>query len=125
MAHLAGSAVRSHQLHGVRFDSYASSATGSTRLAGWRASFPPATTGQAHTMSEEEVLYVLSGRLDIEIDEERFTAEAGDAALVPAGALFKVGNHSDVEASAWITSLIGMRATMQAEGQAITPPWAQ
>lgn len=125
MVHLSGPVVRSHHLHGVRFDSYASSATGAARLAGWRTSFPPSTPGQAHTMSEEEVLYVLSGRLDIEIGDERFTAEAGDAALVRAGALFRVSNLGEVEASAWVTSVIGMSVTMHAGGQAIAPPWAQ
>lgn len=37
--------------------------------------------------SDEEIFYVLSGTIGFEIDESRYIASAGDAVLVPAGAV--------------------------------------
>lgn len=125
MPHLARSSVRTFNVHGVDFHSYASSATGATQLGAWRAEFAPRTPGQAHRMTHEEVLYLLDGKLDIEIDDEHFTAEAGDAVLVPARARLRVSNNTDELAAAWVTTSLGMAATMDSNGEQITPPWAQ
>jgi len=125
MPYLPSADASVFQLHGVTFNSFVSTATGASRLASWRADFAPSTPGQAHTMTEEEVLYVVSGQLDVEVDSEQFTARAGDAVLVPAGALFRIGNSTDAPAHAWVTSLLGMRAALHPDGERITPPWAQ
>ncbi|MFT3886651.1 MAG: cupin domain-containing protein [Arachnia sp.] len=125
MPHLTDSDVRTFQLHGVTFSSYSSSATGATRIGAWRADFSPRTPGQAHTMSEEEVLYVLAGHLAVEVAEDSFVAEPGDAVLVPAGARFRVSNDTDQPAQAWVTTSIGMTAAMCAGGDRLAPPWAQ
>ncbi|SFC16807.1 Cupin domain-containing protein [Nocardioides terrae] len=124
MTHLKSSEARTFHMHGVSFHSYAASASGASRLAGWRVEFEPHVPGQAHTMTEEEVLYVLSGELDVEVGADRFTARAGDAILVPAGAGFRVSNTTDRPSQAWATSLIGMRAVMLPGEQEIAPPWA-
>ena len=76
-------------------------------------------------MSEEEVLYVLAGQLAVEVADDHFTAEAGDAVLVPAGARFRVSNDTDQPAQAWVTTSIGMTAALCAGGEQLTPPWAQ
>ena len=125
MPHLIRSTLRTFHVHGVGFYSYASSATGATQLGAWRAEFSPRTPGQAHRMTHEEVLYLLDGILDIELDDEHFTAEAGDAVLVPARALFRVSNNTDQPAAAWVTTPLGMAAVMESNGEQITPPWAQ
>ena len=124
MPHLTTATTRRFDMHDVTFTSYASSATGATRLAAWRVDVPPGTPGQVHAMSQEECLTVLTGSLDIEIDQERFTATAGEAVLVPAGARFRVSNATDEPAQAWVTTQLGMQATM-ADGEWISPPWAQ
>lgn len=125
MPHLRTTNARSLALHGVTFTSFVSSASGAARLAAWRADFHPETPGQAHTMSEEETFYVLAGNLDVELGDDHFRATAGDAVLVPAGAVFKVSNNTTEPAQAWVTSLLGMKATLHPAGQEITPPWAQ
>lgn len=124
MPHLTTATTRRFDMHDVTFTSYASSATGATRLAAWRVDVAPGTPGQVHAMSQEECLTVLTGSLDVEIDDEAFTARAGDAVLVPAGAAFRVSNRTDEPAAAWVTTLLGMTATM-ADGAPVTPPWAQ
>ncbi len=125
MTHLTTTNARRFDIHGVEFTSFVSSSTGSTSLAAWRADFRPWTPGHAHTMSREEVLYVVDGVLDVEIDEEGFAAVAGDAVLVHAGATFRVSNSSGRPASAWVTTTLGMTATMLDSGAHLVPPWAQ
>jgi quercetin dioxygenase-like cupin family protein len=125
MPHVTSSSAGSFRLHGVEFHSYVNSSAGAAQLAAWRSEFAPNTTGQAHRMTHEEVLYLLAGRLEVEVDDERFTAETGDAVLVPPGALFRVSNSAAEPATAWVTTSVGMAATMEAEGQRVTPPWAQ
>lgn len=117
--------ARTFEVHGVTFHSFVTSHTGATRLAAWRADFAPHTPGQAHSMSEEEVFHCLAGTLEVELDADRFTVRAGESVLVPAGTVFRVSNDTGEPAQAWVTSLIGMRATMQADGSELAPPWAQ
>ncbi|TWP33302.1 cupin domain-containing protein [Leekyejoonella antrihumi] len=125
MPHLPSTSVHTFQRHGVTFHSYASSATGASRLAAWRADFSPNTPGRLHTMSDEEVLHVLDGALDVEIDEAHFVARTGDAVLVPRGASLRVSNNTTQPARAWVTTALGMTATMSGSAQPISPPWAQ
>lgn len=114
-----------YTMHGVTFTSHANSSTGATRLAGWSAQFDPRTPGQEHRMSSEELLHVLDGSLDIEIDGDAFTAGAGDTVLVPARAAFRVSNVTDQPARAWVVTTLGMTATMTTDGTTINPSWAQ
>ena len=123
--HRPRSEARVFDLHGVRFSSLVSSASGARSIAAWRADFAPNTPGRPHTMTEEEVLHVLAGELVVEVDRERFIARTGDAVLVPAGAVLTVGNGADEPACAWVTSLVGMKASMQPGGEELAPPWAQ
>lgn len=124
MPHCTTATTQSFHLHDVTFTSYVSSASGATRLAAWRTDISPQTPGKAHSMSQEECLYVLAGDLDIEIDDERFTATAGEAVLVPAGSRFRLSNNTDRAAQTWVTTLLGMTATLDG-GEEFTPPWAQ
>ncbi|HWO50977.1 MAG TPA: hypothetical protein VNN23_05235, partial [Ornithinibacter sp.] len=59
------------------------------------------------------------------IDEDRFTAEPGDAVLVPAGTRFRASNDGADPATAWVTTQLGMRATMDGSGETLIPPWAE
>jgi quercetin dioxygenase-like cupin family protein len=123
--HLSPADARVFHLHGVTFSSFASSASGAQSIAAWRAEFEPHTPGRPHTMTEEEVIHVLAGALEVKVDGDRFTARAGDAVLVPAGAVLTVDNATDEVARAWVTSVVGMKATMLEGGTPLAPPWAQ
>ena len=138
-----------HELHGSVFTSYAAPASGSRELCAWRLEVPGRTTGVAHTVSREEVLLVLSGTLSVTLGvgpgsggtadrpaetaaerpaerpaETPAEASAGDAIVVPAGAVFKIDNHSGQRASAWVTTSVGLEA-MLADGSSISPPWVR
>ena len=76
-------------------------------------------------MSREELILVLDGALEVELDQERFTARRGDAILVPAGSHLRVSNATATTAQVWVVTTLGMTATMSRGQQFVAPPWAQ
>lgn len=125
MTHLMERTARTFSVHGVTFNSFAASHSGARSLAAWRADFQPGTPGRAHHMTEEEVVYVLKGRLQVQLDDDSFSVDAGEAVLVPEGSTLCVTNAGNEPAQAWVTTTLGMAATMQDTGEVLTPPWAQ
>ncbi|WP_431954273.1 cupin domain-containing protein [Actinacidiphila sp. bgisy167] len=113
-----------HDLHDVRFVSYACTATGSTELCAWRLEVPAGTAGPGHTISREEVFLVLSGTPRLTIDGEAHDLSPGDVAMVPAGSLLAMGNPGNGPASVWVTTGIGLEAVFP-DGSRISPPWAR
>lgn len=67
------------------------------------------TRGHAHS-GQEEVYHFVSGRGSIQIDNDLYTAEAGDIFLIPDGAFHKVFNGSDTEALYFICVFDGKRS---------------
>jgi mannose-6-phosphate isomerase-like protein (cupin superfamily) len=112
-----------HELHGVRFVSYAASALGSRELCAWRGEVPAGTAGPAHGISREEVFLVLSGSVELTIDGETRSMAAGDAAVAPAGSCLMVANTTQEPAAMWVTTSIGLEASLP-DGSRISPPWA-
>jgi quercetin dioxygenase-like cupin family protein len=111
-----------HDMHGTRFTSYAAPARGSQELCAWRIDVPPGSTGVAHTITREEIVVVLSGAMDLTLDEAASTVPAGDVAVLPAGATVRVDNAGDEPVTAWVTTSIGLEAQL-ADGSRIVPPW--
>ena len=111
-----------HEMHGTSFTSYARPTSGSKELCGWRVEIPGHTEGVAHRVSREEVLYLLSGTVRVGLDDDYQDATAGDAIVVPAGALFRVDNLADEPMTAWVTTTAGFGAVM-ADGSWLTPAW--
>ncbi|WP_042387542.1 cupin domain-containing protein [Streptacidiphilus melanogenes] len=112
-----------HELHGVRFVSYAHPATGSRELAAWRGEIPAHTPGQAHTITREEILHILEGTLRFTLDGEVHDLTAGDVLVANAGSTLRVDNLSDAPARIWTATSLGLEAVM-ADGTRIRPPWA-
>jgi quercetin dioxygenase-like cupin family protein len=112
-----------HEIHGARFTSYVSPATGSRELAAWRGEVPAGTAAPVHVISHEEAFYVLSGQLRLTIDGETAELGTGDAAVAPAGSALAVANPTDKPAQMWVTTRVGLSAKL-ADGSTITPPWA-
>ncbi len=112
-----------HEMHGTRFTSYAAPARGSQELCAWRIDVPPGSIGVAHTITREEIVFVLSGAMELALDEATYTVPAGDAAVLPAGATVRVDNAGDEPVTAWVTTSIGLEAQL-ADGSRIVPPWA-
>ena len=114
-----------HDTHGSRFTSYAAPSRGSRELAAWRVDVPPGSPGVPHTVTREEVLYMLSGTLLVSIGDAPTTqSKPGDAIVVPPGAIFKIENPGDEPASAWVTTSAGLEATLP-DGSTFSPPWVR
>jgi len=116
-------AVR-HRLHGSTFHSYAAPATGSRELCAWRLEVPPGTVGAPHRVSREEVFLILGGRLTVTLDGVTGDLNPGDVLLVPAGAELRADNLSGGVVTAWVTTSVGLQATMT-DGSAVSPPWVR
>jgi quercetin dioxygenase-like cupin family protein len=112
-----------HDIHGTRFLSYVHPATGSRDLAAWRGEIPAGTVAPQHVISQEEVFYVLSGRLRLTIDGRSADLAPGDAAVAPAGSSLTVANPTDAPARIWVTTRVGLTAEL-ADGSTLAPPWA-
>jgi quercetin dioxygenase-like cupin family protein len=113
-----------HKMHGTSFTAYASPERGSQELCAWHIEIPGHTRGIQHHVSREEVLYVLSGIIDVSLDGQAEQAAAGDVILVPPGTQFGVDNQADGPATAWVTTSIGFRGVLP-DGSWIAPPWTQ
>ncbi len=113
-----------HRLHGATFHSFAAPARGSGELCAWRLEVAPGTEGVAHRVSREEVLLLLGGELTVTLDDVTTRVAAGEVVVVPAGAHFRLDNDSAEPATAWVTTSVGLEATL-ADGTTISPPWVR
>jgi len=57
-----------------------------------RVDFDPAYVAPSHTHPGEEIIYVLEGTLEYQIDGKPVTAKPGDVLFVPAGTIHSVKN---------------------------------
>jgi len=116
-----------HDMHGSRFTSYAAPARGSTELCAWRLDVPPGSQGVAHTVSREEILFVLAGTLHVTLGDEAGAGEPGrpgDAVVVPPGSRLRIDNPGHEPASAWVTTSTGLE-TVLPDGSRLSPPWTR
>ncbi|MFH9014260.1 cupin domain-containing protein [Streptomyces sp. NPDC017943] len=112
-----------HEIHGARFVSYAAPRSGSRELCAWRGEIPPGLRAPAHTVSREEIFHLLDGELLVTLDGRTERITAGDTVIVGAGATLTVENPTDRTAHSWVTTSVGLEATL-ADGTRLVPPWA-
>ncbi|MFE9094796.1 cupin domain-containing protein [Streptomyces sp. NPDC007264] len=112
-----------HEMHGARFVSYATSLNGSRELCAWRGEIPGGTRAPLHTVTREEIFHLLSGELLITLDGRTERITAGDTVIVNRGATLGVENPTPDTAVSWVTTSIGLEAEL-ADGTRVAPPWA-
>ncbi|WP_436643285.1 cupin domain-containing protein [Microbaculum sp. FT89] len=79
----------------------------------WHALFPSGTFVPPHVHpTQDEFVYVLSGRYDLWLDGKEFTATAGDLVRMPMGIPHGIFNKSDADA----TSLFWVAPTRSLKG---------
>jgi quercetin dioxygenase-like cupin family protein len=113
-----------HKLHGSTFHSFAAPASGSSELCAWRLEVAAGTEGVAHRVSREEILLLMTGELIVTLDGVTAPLAPGEVLLVPAGGQLKVDNVSAAAATAWVTTSVGLEATMP-DGSLFSPPWVR
>jgi len=123
MPFVRSSEAVTHNIHGVGFVAYANPATGANEVCAWRGEVPAGTPGVAHTVNREEIIHVMTGNLRFHINGDVADLDAGDVAIVPAGAELRLDNLSATSASVWTATTVGLQATL-ADGSTLTPPWA-
>ncbi|GLY06056.1 MULTISPECIES: cupin domain-containing protein [Actinoplanes] len=112
-----------HRMHGSTFRSYVSPASGSEELCAWRLEVAPGSRGVRHRVGREEVLLLLAGTLTVTLDGVTAEMTAGDVLRVPRGAEFGADNNTADPVEAWVTTSVGLQATLP-DGTVISPPWA-
>ncbi|WP_329534834.1 cupin domain-containing protein [Streptomyces sp. NBC_01450] len=112
-----------HEIHGVRFVSYATPLSGSKELCAWRGEIPAGHEAPVHTVNREEIFHLLTGELLITLDGRTERITAGDTVIINPGATLGIENPTQETATAWVTTSIGLQAEL-ADGSVLTPPWA-
>ncbi|BCJ41817.1 cupin [Actinoplanes ianthinogenes] len=111
-----------HRLHGSVFHSYVSPSAGSEQLCAWRLEIAGGTAGVRHRIDREEVFLVLAGKVRVFLDGVVEEITAGDVLRVPVGAEFGLDNPGPDPAAVWVTTSVGLKATLP-DGSVISPPW--
>jgi quercetin dioxygenase-like cupin family protein len=111
-----------HEMHGARFTAYATPSSGSKELCAWQLEVSGGSRGVAHTVTREEVFFLMKGAVSITIDGQVSRLAPGDAAVIPAGSTLGVDNDAEETASVWVATSVGLEAVL-ADGTRITPPW--
>jgi quercetin dioxygenase-like cupin family protein len=110
------------ETHGSRFVSYVSPSRSGSQLCAWRLDVPAGLRGVPHRPTSEEVLLVLHGALEVDIEGERSLVAGGDVVVVPSGSELQVSGGPE-GAAVWVTTTAGLQARM-ADGSIFSPPWA-
>lgn len=107
---------------GFTFRPLAVPSRGSRELAVWTLEAAPGAHGAPHTLDREEIFVVESGRIAATVDGEAVALGAGDALVVPAGALFEL--RAEEPARLTVCTSAGVQARLASGGAAFPPPWA-
>ena len=90
----------------------------------WHAVFPDGTFVPPHIHpTQDEFVYVLSGRYDLWLDGKDFTAEAGDLVRMPRGVPHGIFNKSGETATSlfWVTPTRSLKTLFDRIHQVLDP----
>ena len=72
-----------------------------------RIDFEPHTAFGKHSHPGEEIIYVLEGSLEYQVNDEKpVTLQAGEVLFIPAGVVHSARNNSNVKASELATYIV-------------------
>ncbi|MFD6324532.1 cupin domain-containing protein [Streptomyces sp. NPDC058442] len=97
---------------------------GSAEVSTWRVELGADSATPVHVIDREQVWMPLSGEFEVEVEGETGQAEAGQAVIVPAGAvrqLKAVGGPAE----ALVAMVVGGKAMMPGSEDRIPLPWAE
>ena len=121
---LIAPAAPTHSVPGTQFTSLATPSRGSLDTSVWRVRTEPGTEPTPHSLTREEVFFVLAGHASVRLDGESAEAGAGDVIVVPVGVRFELSNAGDQPLDLLCCMPVGGRAQLD-DGTLLAPPWAQ
>jgi quercetin dioxygenase-like cupin family protein len=92
---LAAGEGRSYEWHDVVFTIKAAAAETGGALAIWEVTTRPGEEPHSHVHEEDEIFYLISGRMTFRCGEETFEATDGGFVFVPRGTPHTYTVHSD------------------------------
>ncbi len=123
MPFIAAHNAPTFELHGASFTGLAAPSRGATETAVWLVKLQPHSPATPHRLTREETFVVLEGRAVAHVNDESFELTPGSALVVPADALFALGNPHDAPFRAVAVLPVGGQAVLPG-GAPFTPPWA-
>ena len=105
--------------HGPTLALLGAMAFGSTSL------FDPGVALPAHTHDHEEVLHILRGPVLAHVDGSAMRLQAGDAVIIPAGALHQISNDAAAVVEGLAVVPAGTHFILGDGTDNGVPPWVQ
>jgi quercetin dioxygenase-like cupin family protein len=94
-----------------------------TAVAVWHTTAAPATSGPNHRIDREQVVVVIKGELTAQVDGATIVASAGDAVVLPAGAVRQLRNDGSGVLHTVTAAVPGSLAQV-GEADPIVVPWS-
>jgi quercetin dioxygenase-like cupin family protein len=120
---ILGSTAPTFDMPNATFTGLASPSRGAKETCVWKTRVHPGAEGVPHSFDHEEVLVVVAGAAVATLDGVEHRVAAGDAIIVPVGAMFSLANPHDEPFEAVVALPVGAMAFMN--GQSLVPPTAK
>jgi quercetin dioxygenase-like cupin family protein len=115
---------RVHTTPNATMRTYSSPSLNGASLAVWRTEMAAGAVGPTHTISAEQVLVVVAGRLAVAFAEAEVQAGPGDSVCVPAQELRTLRNAGEEPLTFVAASAAGAVAQVDG-GEPVVVPWAR
>lgn len=97
---------------------------GSAEVSTWRVELGADSATPVHIIDREQVWMPLSGEFEVKVEGETGQAKAGQAVIVPAGAVRQLKAVGGL-AEALVAMVVGGKAMMPGSEDRIPLPWAE
>lgn len=97
---------------------------GAAELSVWQVQLEPAAAGPVHLIDREQVYLVTEGTMTVVTDGEESQPTAGDAVIIPAGAVRQIRNQGTSATRAIVCMMADGRVTMPDGEDRGLLPWA-
>ena len=91
-------------------------------IAVWRTELPAGAAGPRHTIDVDHFVTVLSGSLEVTVDDETYVVPAGDGVKLPGGTPRTIAATADGPVVTLTVGAPGARATV-GDGDPVPVPW--
>lgn len=108
---------------GIRFSTLVAPRLGASDIAMCRVDIDPDAPATPHSLTREEIFFILAGDAAFHVDGTMHPARPGDTVLVPAHTEFAVANVGTDTLELLVALPIGGQLNLP-DGTSFTPTWA-